>query len=140
MVSFDITSLYTQVPLQEVITICTDKIYESSTFFGLTKLDFSKLLQVTLKGTHFLFNKIMYEQVDGLAMGNPIAPSLANIFLGELETNFLAECPDDFKPLFYRRYLDDTFVIFREKNNVQQFLNYINSQHRNITKYRSSMF
>ena len=89
-------------------------------------------LRLCLEYLLFLFNKILYKQIDGLSMGNPIAPSLANIFLCHLETILFRNCPNSFKPIFYRRYLDDTFVIFEEESQVTCFLNYINSLHDNI--------
>ena len=49
-----------------------------------------------------------------------------------MESRFLNDCPADFKPLYYKRYVDDTFVIFREASHANLFLNYINSQHNNI--------
>ena len=61
--------------------------------------------------------------LDGLAMGSPIAPVLANMFLCYHETKWLAECPDEFKPTLYRRYVDDTFLLFNNPNHVDKFLN-----------------
>ena len=74
----------------------------------------------------------MWTQTDGVAMGSPLGPTLANVFLSFHEKKWLEECPEDFKPLFYRRYVDDAFVVFRESEHVQQFLTYLNSKHRNI--------
>ena len=48
------------------------------------------------------------------------------------ERVWLRDCPVAFRPVFYKRYVDDTFVLFKHKNHVPLFLNYINSQHRNI--------
>ena len=41
-------------------------------------------------------------------------------------------CPIDFKPVLYRRYVDDTFLLFNSRDHVQLFLTYLNSQHPNI--------
>ena len=72
-------------------------------------------------------------QVDGCAMGSPIGPTFANAFLSYYERVWLNECPDAFKPLFsYRRYVDDTFLIFKDSSHFPFFLNYLNSKHRNI--------
>ena len=65
-------------------------------------------------------------------MGNPLGPTLANIFLCHHEVNWLNECPQRFKPLFYKGYIDDTFLLFSDPSHVQEFLNYLNSKHINI--------
>ena len=63
-------------------------------------------------------------------MGNPLGPTLANAFLCHHEIKWLDNnCPSDFKPIFYRRYVDDTFILFRDPFHVAKFLDYLNSQH-----------
>ena len=59
-----------------------------------------------------MFNNKYYKQVDGAAMGSPLGPDLANIFICSFESKWLRNCPNDFKPMFYRRYIDDIFVLF----------------------------
>ena len=49
-----------------------------------------------------------------------------------MEQLFLDQCPSDFKPLFYKRYVDDTFVLFKEPAHAQMFLDFINNFHDNI--------
>ena len=65
-------------------------------------------------------------------MGLPLAPTFANIFMCFYESIWLDECPLDFKPVFYRRYIDDTFMIFKHHSHVPLFLEYLNSKHVNI--------
>ena len=83
--------------------------------------------------TNFIFNGKLYKQVDGMAMGSPLGPTFANIFMCHLEEQFLSQCPDHFKPMFYRRYVDDTFVLFSNMDAAQNFLNFINNYHPNIS-------
>ena len=64
--------------------------------------------------------------------GSPVGPSFANAFLSHHEKIWLHDCPIDFKPLFYRRYVDDTFLIFRNADHIPLFLEYLNSKHNNI--------
>ena len=54
-------------------------------------------------------------------MGQSPSPTVANIFLNYFQTKCLAEFPDDFKPQFYRRYLDDTFLIFNNEQQAKHF-------------------
>ena len=49
-----------------------------------------------------------------------------------LEQNFLSNCPSNYKPIFYRRFVDDTFCIFENRTQAEFFLNYLNRQHPNI--------
>ena len=49
------------------------------------------------------------------------------------EERWLSNCPAHFKPVLYRRYIDDTFLLFREKSHAPLFLDYLNAQHRNIS-------
>ena len=65
-------------------------------------------------------------------MGSPLGPTLANIFMSVLEKGYLNNCPSEFKPVLYRRYVDDTFCLFRNRDHVYSFLEYINRQHPNI--------
>ena len=65
-------------------------------------------------------------------MGSPLGPTLANIFMSVLETKFMANCPFGFKPILYRRYVDDTYCLFEKVEHVEKFLAYLNGQHLNI--------
>ena len=65
-------------------------------------------------------------------MGSPLGPTLANVFLCYHEKIWLQNCPSEFKPVIYRRYVDDTFLLFRSKHHIEKFQNYLNHQHKNI--------
>ena len=65
-------------------------------------------------------------------MGNPLGPTVANIFMCYLEKIYLEQCPLHFKPVFYRRYVDDIFVLFENKEHVDLFNQFLNSWHTNI--------
>ena len=91
------------------------------------------MLEISVYNTFFQFDGEFYKQTDGLGMGLPLSPTLANIFLAHHEVTWLNECPQDFKPLLYRRYVDDTFAIFRTQDQVIKFLDYLNSKHVSMT-------
>ena len=65
-------------------------------------------------------------------MGLPLGPTFANAFLCHHEVTWLNDCPQEFKPIYYRRYIDDCFLIFRRKEHSTLFLNYMNSRHTNM--------
>jgi len=131
MTSFDIESLYTNIPLSETINIILDLLFDANlpTVLGLCTDTFKKLLELSVLNSFFLFNKVLKE---GLGMGLPQSPTFANVFLCFHEQRWLNNCPPEFSPVFYRRYMDDTFILFREQAHAPLFLNYLNKQHQNI--------
>ena len=96
------------------------------------KIFFKKLLEIVLLDSYFIFNQELYSQIDGPATGSPVAPILANIFLSYHEQRWLRDCPSEFKPILYRRYVDDTFLVFNDKSHIDKFLQYLNNKHPNI--------
>ena len=76
---------------------------------------------------HFTFDGNIYKQVDGVAMGSPLGPTLANTFMCHMEEKWMSDCPSNFKPTFYRRYVDDTFLIFESVSHIPLFLECFNS-------------
>ena len=68
----------------------------------------------------------------GVAIGSPLGPTFANIFLSYHEETWLKNCPCEFKPVIYKRYVDDTFLLFRSKDHIEKFRGYLNCQHPNI--------
>ena len=71
-----------------------------------------------------------YDQTDGIAMGSPLAPVLANLFMGHHEKIWL-ENHQGPEVIFHRRYVDDTSCLFNNKHGALLFFEYINSQYRN---------
>ena len=134
MTSYDIENLYTNIPLAETVEIVLNKLFTSSatTFLGLSRKLFRSLLEIGTMNSFFVFDNILYKQCDGLGMGLPQSPAFANIFLAHHEQSWIGNCPSDFKPVFYRRYVDDTFVLFKDKSHAPLFLDYLNRQHANI--------
>ena len=69
---------------------------------------------------------------NSVAAGSHLGPLLANIFLSHYEENWLNKCPIKFKPSFYRRYVDDIFVLFESSESADSFREYMSSKHQNI--------
>ena len=89
------------------------------------------LLEFATKKTHFIFNGQYYDQIDGVAMGSPLGPVLANIFMCHFEEKWVLN--NNARPsVWFPRYVDDTFTLFDNKNTATQFLYYLNNCHANI--------
>ena len=99
---------------------------------GLLKKDFKQLLKLSVKFSCFVFNNMCYQKVDGVAMGSPLGPTLANQYLVNYESKWFKDCPVQFAPKYYRLYVDDIFLLFKAKDRVQKFFHYMNSCHPKI--------
>ena len=133
MASLDVESLFTNIPLDETINIVTSKVFgRKRKVKGISKNDFRRLLLMSTKGTVFLYNGHYYRQIDGVAMGSPLGPVLANAFLCHHEASWLEECPLSYAPIFFARYVDDIFVLIRSHEHIIKLANYFSSRHPNI--------
>jgi hypothetical protein len=134
MASFDVESLFTNIPLAETIDICLNFLFVDGTdsFMNFSRKLFKTLLELAVLNSFFIFNSKLYKQLEGLGMGLPLGPTFANIFMCFHEQNWLKDCPSDFQPALYQRYIDDTFLLFHKESDAQHFLNYLNSKHPNI--------
>ena len=133
MASLDVVSLFTNVPLDETIAVCVNELFKSSqTVSGLNKQQVLEMLSLTTKENVILFDQKYYSQIDGVAIGSPSGPTLANISLSDRETTWLKSCPKSFKPVYSERYVDDIFLLFEKPEQVIRFVNYMNKRHKNI--------
>ena len=78
-----------------------------------------------------LYNKNLYKQIDGVAMGSPLGCTLANFFLGHLETVIFKQ-PSSTHPEMYLRYVDNVFAVFDNEKKCNSFLDILNTQHKNL--------
>jgi len=132
LVSFDVESLFTNVPLEYTINLICDYIYSDDSINkpNYNKDTFKKLLNLATGGI-FMYKDSFYKQIDGITMGSPLGPTFANFFLGHLEKSWLNNDTNCNKPLLYYRYIDDIFCIF-DNNDFSNFLDMLNSTHNNI--------
>ena len=110
MISYDVCSLFTSIPLKETIDIAVNLIFDKYPDLKITRQKLKKLFEFATSGTHFLF-----DQIDGVAMGSPLGPILANLFMGFHEKRWL----DQFQfcqVLLYRRYVD-IICLFKSKTS-----------------------
>ena len=129
MVSYDVNSLFTEIPLDETIDYVIDQIYNEGKLAPLmSKTIFKRQLERVTKGSVFSFNNKLYKRNDGCGMGNPLSPVLANIFMCKLEEHIIPK----HSPAFYHGYVDDC-LSKRKKNSPDHLLQSFNAYHPNIT-------
>ena len=133
MASPDVESLFTNIRLKETINNCVSDFHNKNLHNGkLNKSDLFKLLETATIESSFIFDFPLYKQIDGVAMGSPLGPTLASAFLCHYEKEWLDNCPSHFKSIVYRRYVDDVFVLFLSKEHLQPSVDYMNKQYRCI--------
>ena len=133
MGSLDVDALFTSIPLDETIEIALEELFRSTEKINnLTKDDVRNLLTLATKESLFLFDGEYYYQKDGVAMGSPMGPHMANLFMTHFEQIWLSECPLEYKPKYYRRYVDDIFVLMENIEDLEKFKIFLNSEHPNI--------
>ena len=86
VVSYDVTSLFINIPTQEIIDIAINLIFNYNPNLNITKKELKKLLLFATCQAHFIFNSKVYNQIHGTAIGFPLAPVLANIFMSFCES------------------------------------------------------
>ena len=130
--SYDVKSLFTSIPLEEAIMICADQLFDTNDTLsgGFDRPTFVNLMKVATSLVEFSFAGSMYQQIDGVAMGSPLGPTLANIFLGYYEKKIMEEAN---VPLFYCRYVDDTFAVFDCEADCDAFERKLNTLHDALT-------
>ena len=129
------TALFTNVPAHETIGIFAEKAFAGNWFnntynLNLTKDQLMELLKLATTNQLFQHDGILYEQVEGVAMGSPLGPLLANTFICSIEEK-LEERNE--LPFFYKRYVDDTFTITPDLSKAKAFIDKLNSCHENLS-------
>ena len=109
------------MPVQETIDCIHYKIYVTKESI------FKKMLNKLTTECAFSANNRLIKKIDGCPIGGPIPAVLSDIFVCKMEEDTVAPS----KPLFYKRYVDDTYVR-RKKNETDELYNAPNLYHQNI--------
>ena len=117
-------SLFTNVPLDKTIEKDVNELFKSSQMVSdFKKQQVLEMLLLTTKENVILLDQKYYRQIDRVAMVSPLSPTLADIFLCHHETTWLKNCSKTFKLVYYKRYVDDSFVLFEKPEQVLRFVN-----------------
>ena len=103
--SYDVVSLFTNVLLSEAIDLACHYVYETENQVkpSCDVCNFRKLLKFATQG-EFMYKDKVYRLVDGVAMGSPLAPTLANLFLAHYDQGWNTSAH---APIKYFRYVDN---------------------------------
>ena len=115
--SYDVSALFTSVPIDPALKIIKDLLDKDTTLKERTVVDVGDiilLLEFCLKNTYFSFQGQFYEQGEGAAMGSPVSPIVANLYMEYLEQKALSTAPTP-------------QVLGHKEANKQGFLQHINS-------------
>ena len=102
----NIDFLFTNVPLEGTIYICTYPLFENNKRVEENLKEgkgreFKELLYLVTKESYFIVNGKLYKKIDGVASGSPLGRTLDNIFLVYFAQNWLQNCPSEiFFPKF----------------------------------------
>ena len=83
----------------------------------ITKSEMKELLNLCTKSVHFTFDGNIYVQNDGIAMGSPLGPVLANIFMVELDRSVIPTLMEKMK--CWRRYVDETLCYIKTNQLIE---------------------
>ena len=131
LVSIDVSGLYTNIPQSEGLEAVSDALEERNDK-RIPSDYIVKLLELVLKNNIFEFNRELFIQMIGTAMGTKPAPSYANIFMArkiDSKIGELSNSVDEENPVkFFKRFLDDIFMLFRGyKSDCEQFVSWLNN-------------
>ena len=134
MVSFDVVSLFTKVPLDEALQVIAQRLREDPTLGERTTIpaeELCSLIKLCLEVTYFQFGEQFYRQVQGAAMGSPLSPVVANLYMEAFEQQALVNFPC--KPRLWVRYVDNVFAVWPHTDyHLSEFHDDLNSQHPSI--------
>ena len=122
LVSFDVTSLFTKVPVDDLLEFLEEKLetvdlpHSARTIIDLIKL--------CIKECKFTFNDKFYSQRFGMAMGNPLSPILSNLYMEFFESRILSNILP--RGVTWLRYVDDILCLWPTNYDIDEFLVNIN--------------
>ena len=129
MVSFEVTSLYTTIPIDQALLIREDLLPHDDKLADRTPLSSNQildLLNIVLQTTYFKFNDQFYQQTDGAAMGGPTSAIVSEIYMQALEMTAITTA--DHPPKIWERHIDNVFSVI-QRIYLQELLHHINSLH-----------
>lgn len=133
LISLDVVSLFTNIPINKAIAIIMKKWDIVKSFTKIPKTTFIKILRFCIiDNNYFIYNEDIYSQIFGMPMGNPLSPTIANIILDDLLDESITKLKNNnIKIKYITKYVDDILAIVKidEKDEI---LNTFNLYHKKL--------
>lgn len=130
LISFDVVSMFTNIPIDHMITLMRKK---QNTIEGIFNINFNLFTEILLyllrDSATFTWKEKTFRQKDSLAMGSPLSPILAKILMNDILDNVLPTLPT--QPKVLALYVDDSFWVVN-KNQVNIISETLNAYHPRI--------
>ena len=133
LVTMDVASLYTNISHNEGAQACYEKL-ETRKIKRVPSLVIKQLTMLVLSSNVFRFGNQIYKQIKGTAMGTPMAPNYANLFMDKFETELIRdfEQKHGVKPFLWYRYINDIFFIWTAgEDSLKTFINFAQDYSKN---------
>ncbi|XP_052806817.1 uncharacterized protein LOC128236035 [Mya arenaria] len=127
--SHDVVSLFTNTPIDKALSVIRDRLEKDKTLKKRTKLSVDDIMNLTdfiLTTTYFQFRGDIYQQKFGTAMGSPVSPIVANLYMEFLEREAIATAPVTCKPTLWKRYVDDILEKI-QRGQLQNLTDHLNT-------------
>ncbi|VEL10572.1 unnamed protein product [Protopolystoma xenopodis] len=125
--SLDVQSMYKDISDEKAVSALLEILEREDDILEaerVRKESLTRLINLTIRTTYFIFNGSIYEQIFGLPIGSPLPPLLTNVYMDKLERVF-EKSP--LQPRVLMPYLDDYFALWSHgKENLNELLNFIN--------------
>ncbi|KAK3735059.1 hypothetical protein QZH41_001737 [Actinostola sp. cb2023] len=132
MVSFDVISLFTSIPVNLALSITKERLDQDITLATRTNLSIKnimRLMECVLNHCYFLHEGYHYQQIFGCPMGSPVSAFLANLVMEKIEELAIYTAMNP--PKWWYRYVDDSHCCLK-KNNIKTFHQHLNSINKHI--------
>ncbi|XP_062541137.1 uncharacterized protein LOC134209171 [Armigeres subalbatus] len=132
MFSLDVTSLYTNVPVDYAIECINQRWGEIEDHTPIDQHSFVAAVQLVLESTLFVYGGVFYKQTFGVPMGSPLSPVVANLVMERLEQESIRTLQaKEIVMKLYRRYVDDCFCIAKTQH-IDTIINTFNEFHEKL--------
>lgn len=131
LISFDVVKLFNRIPPYDVMQIAENLILKS-TIENTKKLELINMIELCLDHNYLQYNNKIYSDSNGIPIGSPLSPLMAEIFLAHIEDKIFAH-PASSKILYWYRYVDDVLALYLGTDRqLDAFKQFINSLHPTI--------